>query len=139
MCFVQELICCHTLLINIFGKSYENNYCKTALNRIFVVEISQIRVLNRKKSLIFELLDFAAFLYDLEPAPFLCKREQVKPARFSRPPGPTLVFFKHTKSNFLRNAEFRKLAVDAGFHKCGIPCSAVAKSCLMRNLTKKNI
>jgi len=31
--------------------------------------------------LIFELLDFAAFLDDLTPAPFLCKREQVKPAR----------------------------------------------------------
>ena len=80
MCFVQELICCHTILINIFGKRYENNYCKTALNRIFDVEISQIRVLNSKISLIFELLNFADFLNDLTPAPFLCKREQVKPA-----------------------------------------------------------
>ena len=73
MCFVQEFICCHTFLINIFGKIYENNYCKTASNRIFDIEISQIRVLNSKISLIFELLNFADFLSYLTPAPFLCK------------------------------------------------------------------
>ena len=73
--------------INNFGKSYENHYCKTALNRIFDVEISKIRVLNNKILLIFELLNFADFSWTfayfltyLIPAPFLW-REQVIPAR----------------------------------------------------------
>ena len=70
MCFV-ELICCHTFLINIFGKSYVNNYYKTALNRNFDVEILQIRALNSKISLIFEVFNFADFLSYLTPAPFL--------------------------------------------------------------------
>ena len=62
-------------LTDIFGKSYENNYCKTALN-IFDVQLSKICVLNNKISLIFELLNFAfcffaKFLSYLTPAPFL--------------------------------------------------------------------
>ena len=85
MCFVWESICCHTFIINIFGKSYENNYCKAAFNKIFSVEIPQFRVRNNKKLLIFELLNFAVFsltvayfLSYLTPAPFLW--EQVRPA-----------------------------------------------------------
>ena len=61
-----------------FWKSYEDNCCKTALNRIFNVKISKIRVLNNKILLIFELLNFAVFSWTfayfpshLTPAPFL--------------------------------------------------------------------
>ena len=78
---IYVLICCHDSL-----KSYEINYCKTALNRIFYLKISKIRVLNNKKMLIFQLLNFADFsltfayfLIYLLPAPF-----QLRGKRLSR-------------------------------------------------------
>ena len=61
--------------------------CKTALNRIFDVEISKVLVLNKKISLIFESLilrfffvDFCVFSKLFNTCSLSVEREQVKPA-----------------------------------------------------------
>ena len=66
---------------------YENNHCKTVLNRIFDVEISKIGVLNNKILLIFELLNFGEFSMGFCVFLKLCitcslsvEREQEEPA-----------------------------------------------------------